>query len=248
MNSLDHFKKQFNGVGWFIPPYLTLGFLDKLAFLIKEMGSYFTQKELEQILAAVYSPEHLAAMVLERYSETPFIQDYKVTIAECVQAHFSGLNHIAVSGLMPVIEGAGKRIAKSRSINSDRSPAKVFVELAEDCKKESLEKNIGDVGQVFSMLDSFAEFAEKHLYINSKEYSLEDKTNRHGIVHGSYMDGDFGRPLNFYKSVAAIDFLCFISAFRAPISWMAPGPSPESQKLAKFYKRCRSFDLETNNV
>jgi len=42
------------------------------------------------------------------------------------------------------------------------------------------------------MMDSFIYFVEKYLYIHSKDYGLEDKTNRHGILHGKYSDKDYG--------------------------------------------------------
>lgn len=88
------------------------------------------------------------------------------------------------------------------------------------------------------MMDSFKEYAEKNLYIDSDDYLHSDKTNRHGILHGAYKDNDYGRPINFYKAIAAIDFLCFISAFRAPISWMAPNPTEKSAILAEYYRAC----------
>lgn len=237
MGSLDHFKQSFNRVGWFIPPYVSIGYLDKLALLIHDMGDLFSQNELETILAVIYSPDHLAAMALERYPITPYVQEYKLTIAECIEAHFSGLNHIAVSGLMPVIEGSGKKIAESRSLNTAMKTHKMFLSLANSCKEESKSKNIGSSSEIDSMMDSFSEYAEKHLYINSGKYDLDDKTNRHGILHGAYADADFGRPLNFYKAIAAVDFLCFISAFRAAISWFAPGPTEISKRLADLYKQ-----------
>jgi len=95
------------------------------------------------------------------------------------------------------------------------------------------------------MMDSFVEFAKNHLYINSNNYALPDNTNRHGILHGSYTDVDYGEPINFYKSIAAIDFLCFVSAFRASISWLAPSPTEQSQKLSAYYKAC--FVLSNSN-
>ena len=244
MNTLDHFKISFNSVGWFIPPYVTLGFLNLLSKEISNKGSAFGQKDLEAWLSIVYSPENLAAMVSERYTATPYVKDFNIIIAEAVEAHFLGLNHIAVSGLMPVIEGAGKKLAISRKVTWN-SITEVFVNLANDCKLDATKNNIGAVGEILSMMDSFIEFAKSHLYINSNNYSLPDNTNRHGILHGAYADADYGEPINFYKSIAAIDFLCFISAFRASISWLAPSPTEQSQNLSTYYKAC--IVLSKNN-
>lgn len=237
MSSLDHFKVSFNFVGWFIPPYVALGFLSLLSNEINAKGGSFSQKDLERWLSIVYAPENLAAMVSERYTITPFVNDYKVIISEAVEAHFLGLNHVAVSGLMPVIEGVGKKLADSRNVTWN-SITNVFVNLATDCKADALKNNIGAVGEILSMMDSFIEFAQNHLYINSNNYALPDKTNRHGILHGAFSDSDYGEPINFYKSIAAVDFLCFVSAFKASISWFAPSPTVQSQQLSNYYKAC----------
>ena len=79
------------------------------------------------------------------------------------------------------------------------------------------------------------------MYIDLSHYPLVDKTNRHGIVHGAYADADYGRPLNFFKTIAAIDFLTFVSSFRANISWLAPSPTEASHRLAKYYLMLRKL-------
>ena len=247
MNTLDHYKQAFNSVGWFIPPYITMDFLSTLTKSIRDNGADFHQQDLERFLALIYSPENISAMATERYPITPYIRDYKVIISEAVEAHFMGLDHLAVAGLMPVIEGAGKKLADSRGVPF-KSITSVFVNLATDCKNDSKKNNIGAVGELTSMMDSFIEFAEKHLYTNSDNYSLTDKTNRHGILHGAYSDNDYGKPINFYKSIAAVDFLCFISAFRASISWFAPSPTELSESLAAYYSDCMALARKRPNT
>ncbi|WP_280550738.1 hypothetical protein [Halomonas sp. 11-S5] len=235
MNNLDYHKQAFNSVGWFIPPYVQLGFLGNVAKQINDNN--VCGNTLAPYLAPIYSPDNLAAMVSERYHAVPFINEYHEIIAESVEAHFLGLNHIAVSGLMPVIEGAGRKIADSRSVTVT-SIKSVFQNLAIDCKDDVTTNNIGAVGEIVSMMDAFIEFTDNNLYISSNNYTLNDNTNRHGILHGAFSDSDYGEPLNFYKSIGAIDFLCFVSALRAPISCFAPSTTDESQALAAYYRLC----------
>lgn len=235
MHNLDYLKQAFNSVGWFIPPYVQLGYLSRVAKEINE-GSV-CDGTLTQHLSQIYSPDNLAAMISERYHAVPYIDEYSETIAECVEAHFLGLNHIAVSGLMPVIEGAGRKLAHSRSVTVT-SIKSVFQNLADDCKSDVIKRNIGAVGEIVSMMDAFIEFTDNNLYISSTRYPLADNTNRHGILHGAFADADYGEPLNFYKSIGAIDFLCFVSALRAPISSFAPSPTETSRKLAAYYWLC----------
>ncbi|PBP77952.1 hypothetical protein CCL22_21425 [Pseudomonas syringae] len=236
--ALEHFRSTLGSVGWFIPPYISLGFLSTVCTNINKKGKSFTQNDLEEVLALAYSPVNLAAMVTERYPITPFVQDYKVIISEAVQAHFMGLDHIAVAGLMPVIEGAAKRIAADRGVHfGNIRPG--FKALADECKKDAIQNDKGAVGELISMMDSFSDFTEGNMYIGSEKYPHPDMTNRHGILHGAYADEDYGKPINFYKSIAAIDFLCLISAFKAHVSWMSPNSTTESSNLARFYFACQ---------
>lgn len=241
MNLEDH-KKALNRVGWFIPPYLQLGFLSTIKNAI-DSGGITDPHQLEGLLAQAYSPAHLAAMVQERYAATPIINEYHGIIAEAVEAHFSGLGHVAVSGLLPVIEGAARKLADSRGIPADDKVGvkTVFETLAEDCKGEAVQRQIGDVAEILTMMDAFVEFTHKYLYVKSSNYPLADMMNRHGMLHGAFTDGDYGRPINFYKAIGALDFLCIVSAFRANVSWMAPDPTARSSRLCSHYVVCMAL-------
>jgi hypothetical protein len=116
VGGLPFLHQAFNRVGWFIPPYIQSGLLHKLAGEIASRGEQYSQDELEAALTRLYGAYDLAAMVMHRYTIAPVIRDYRETIAEAVEAHFFGLNHIAIGGLVPVIEGAGKRLALERGL------------------------------------------------------------------------------------------------------------------------------------
>jgi hypothetical protein len=236
--SLEQMRQAFHRVGWFIPPWTGVGFLEAMTRAIERKGDSFSQQDLESLLSHLYSVDRLSAMVTERYPVSPHLQEYQFTIAEGVEAHFIGLDRAAVTTLLPVIEGAGKRIAKSSQVQFPRSTIKGFANLADDCKQFVAEKRIGAVYEIVSMLDSFTEFAEKHLYVHSEQYPHRDKTNRHGILHGAYTDADYGRPLNFYKAVGAIEFLCFVASFRARMWCFAPEPTERSKQFSAHYRAC----------
>jgi hypothetical protein len=147
---------------------------------------------------------------------------------------------VAIGGLVPVIEGAGRQLATQRGLTPN-GIRDVFAALADDCKQESVNRKRGVPDEIESMMDSFVFFVRNYMYVDSSLYPVVDKTNRHGITHGAYADADYGRPLNFFKTIAAIDFLAFVSSFRANIS-LAPSPTAASHKLASGLgaKRVRS--------
>jgi hypothetical protein len=243
MGSLSFFEETFARVGWFIPPYIQMGVLSRIAGEIKNAGETFSQSDLQQTLEQLYEADGLAAMVLHRYSIAPVIREYKITIREAIEAHFLGLDHVAVGGLMPVIEGAGRRLAADRGIVR-KSTQDLFACLANDCKEESRAKNLGATEEVASMMDSFNEFARKSFFVDSREYPFDDGANRHGVAHGVYSDDEYGKPISFYKTIAAIDFLTFIASFRAHISWLAPAISRESARLSSHYRTLRMIKVQ----
>lgn len=214
---------------------MQLGALSKIAAGIEARGKAFNQNDLETALAFLYEPIYLATMVLYRYPAAPHIMSYETIIREAIEAHFLGLDHIAAGGLIPVIEGAGRLLASQRRINCDHVKD-VFAALALDCKTESATNRLGAPDEVAAMMDSFLEFIRNGFYAKSNLYPFSDGTNRHGIAHGAYTDADYGTPINFYKTIAAVDFLTFVSSFKAHISWLAPSPTPDSLRLAAYFR------------
>ena len=209
---------------------MQMGRIGELAGKIGQANGSVSQDLLEIELAKSYEPLGLAAMVVHRYPAVPVIQDYQATIAEAVEAHFCGLHHVAVVGLAPVVEGAGRRLAQQRGI--ERKHIKdVFLALTEACKED----RVGAVEEVDSMMDSFLVFARTYFFAKSEAYPFADGTNRHGIAHGAFSDQDYGRPLNFFKTIAAIDFLTFIASLKASVSWFAPDITEVSLCRASYY-------------
>jgi hypothetical protein len=245
MNTLSYMEKAFEKVGWFIPPYVQTGFLNNMVSEINGMSEGYSQHDLETLLAQIYSLDHLSAMVCERYPITKHIQDYHQIISEAVITHCLGLNHIATLGLIPAIEGTIKKLAKGLNIKTNQAPQKILKQVVEAYKTEAIQKEIGAFGEIASMMDSFGIFAEKYLFIESSIYALSDKTNRHGIVHGAYCDHDYGHPINFYKSIATIDFLCFVAGFDSGyMPCFAPDYTEKSKKLFKYYCQLSIFSKQ----
>ena len=94
-----------NSIGWFVPPYVGVGLLETVTNKITNTQPQFTENDLEKVLGFIYTPDRLASMVVSRYAEMPVVDLYRETIAEAISAHFSGLRHVAVGGLIPVVEG-----------------------------------------------------------------------------------------------------------------------------------------------
>jgi hypothetical protein len=227
-----------NSVGWFVPPYVGVGLIEIVARAITRAQKEFTEDDLETILASIYSPDRLSAMVTSRYHQMPVVDLYKETIAEAIAAHFSGFHHVAVGGLIPVVEGIGRELARQRGLKAYGAVKTVFGDLLEEAKSDIVNRKIGATQEILDMLDAFLHFLKEYFFKDSQLYSLLDKTNRNGILHGAYKDADYGRPINFYKTISAIDILTFVAMLKTTkMSGFAPSQTPESNALAERYRR-----------
>lgn len=234
MGSLDSWVVEFEKIGWFIPPYVTMGQMDEIIDKNLQYKTHLSQSELEEILSHIYSPANLGKLFIEKYSVTPFVKDYSKIINEGIEAHFIGLNYAAVATLVPVIEGIARKIALKRNV-WDKHIKQTIKNLCKSCKEKVVDKKLGAYEEVESMINSFEKFATEKLYSNSKDYPHDDNTNRNGIAHAAYADSDYGTPINFYKSIAAINSLCFLSAIDSGLSWFPPKGSEASTKKAQYY-------------
>ena len=234
--SLTHLEEAFASVHWFIPAYLPLGFITPLGGRILASQGKFSHDDLERELSQAYVPTTLAAMLCERYRRALVVADHAKSISEAIEAHFLGLDHIAAAGLVPVVEGIGRELLRLRGQKAKRV-TNAFSALA----KSSKARNVGDIGEIISMMDSFAVFSERVLYADTSRIELGDGTNRHGMTHGAYRDSDFGRPLNFYKILGAVDFLTLVSGMDRALSWLHPAATPESMTLARYYQELQTM-------
>lgn len=227
-----------NTVGWFVPPYVGVGLIETVAHGIMSAQGQFTEDDLETILASIYSPDRLAAMVINRYHRMPVIELYQETISEAIAAHFSGFRHVAVGGLIPAVEGIGRELARQRGLKADGAIKAVFDDLLKEANSDVVNRRVGAIQEIVDMLDAFLHFLKEYFFKDSRLYWLLDKTNRHGILHGAYKDADYGRPINFYKTISAIDILTFVSMLKTTkMSGFAPSQTSESNALAEHYRR-----------
>ena len=233
----DDVVRAMTSIGWFMPPYGNQGQLDIVSREINNANYRVDESEIERVLGFFYTPDRLASMALNMYAQIPVVDLYKRTIAESVAAHFCGLPHVAVSGLMPIIEGAGRELARLRGLKHEGSVKAVFIELIDNAKEDAWARKIGNTKEIDEMLTGCRDFLTRYFFENSALYPLLDKTNRHGVLHGAYRDSDYGRPINFYKTISAVDILTFISMLQTTkMTGFVPEHTAESRALAERYR------------
>jgi predicted nucleotidyltransferase len=225
----------FHQMGWFLPPFYSRATLETLAEKIIAGGPHYPVDRFEAEVQMLFGPRSLTAMVLGRYPQDRVLSEFADSISQAVEAHLMGMNHVAVAGLMPVVEGAGRRLAVERGLIPDprghESIRRVFGDLIRDYRREVVEHGWGATDVVVAILNSFSEFLTDRFYAPSAEHGQADNTNRNGVLHGFYPDAQSGRALTFYKTLSAIDLLSFVGGMQTSF-WMGTSATPNSDRLA----------------
>lgn len=231
-SGLQRAADAFKSVDWVVPPYFGLGLISGIGGAIEQASIESKQEVLRYFLPRMYTPRHLASMLLERYSKQVHVREFSKPIAEAIEAAFSGMWHAAITTLMPVIEGVLMRMRDARPRGAEITNRNwLGAEVAALVKQEQDSPHCFDERVV--MLTALRDFCNKRLYTDTNGYKGLNELNRHGILHGLFKD--YGDPLNFYRLISILDLLCFVIALHNRGSSFAPDHTPESDTLARYY-------------
>ena len=98
-------------------------------------------------------------------------------------------------------------------------------------------------GERLVVLEAFRDFVRDRLLQNTDSYDGLNEFNRHGILHGIYEN--FGQAVNFLRLITLLDLLCFsIGLIEGGVSAFAPGPTPDTERLAALYGRLCEVHLQ----
>lgn len=229
-NSLEWLASCYNQVDWPIPAYLTFGFLHRTAQKINSETNLDKKIQIaENEFSVVYNADYLAAMYLDRYSKIKYICQFKAQIDQGIKSYFSGYFYSAILTLIPVIEGTVRLIAGT---DLGQGTARVKEQFGVYLDKEI--KSSACYYERVSMLNALKLFMEEKFLINTEKYSALNKLNRHGILHGTFLD--YGEKVNFLRLLTVLDLICFVITLQGEhISMFAPEPSTDSVLLADKY-------------
>jgi hypothetical protein len=229
----------FKDLDWFVPPYMQGGVIRKLAAAIDAAPESQRHAILEVELRRLYGLEHLASMLLERYQKVDIVQDFAEQIGEAIEAHALGLDHAAVSTLLPVIEGILRKLAIAAGRDVGSGTKRLADEIEQMAERErgamtNLPGNDALIERVH-MLEQLRDFMRDRLLVRAADYEGLNNLNRHGILHGVFES--YGAESNFQKLVSFLDGLTFfITLNTSGVSCFAPDYGPESRTLALYFR------------
>lgn len=230
----DRLAGIIRSVDWLIPAYTKTGFINLLASEIEKASASDKTMVLEIWLGWLHSPDSLGAMFLYRYQKMPYVRDFAPMIDEAIRAHFCGLNRLAVSGLVSVVEGIVRKVAAARLGHDPCRHGKVIKdEFKAFVDQEQASPNRYE--ERLAMLEMLRDFVNERLFQDTDLYTGANQLNRHGILHGLFLN--YGERVNFFRLMTVIDLLCFtITVKEGGFSCFAPKKTEASMALATHYR------------
>jgi len=227
----EYMAKAFKEVDWPIPPYLMVGFLNRLAHDITIAHPAHKMEIMYQAIRHTYNPLYIATMFLERYSTVIHVRDFREHIDQAIKAYFSGYKLPSICALIPVIEGIIRKRAAKHGRDLGNGTIKFKLEFSDLVEKEKNSSHC--YGERLVMLEALRDFMEKRFLEKTDNYDGMNQFNRHGILHGLY--DNFGDDKNFYRLITLLDLLCFLVGLEEGGSCFAPEDTPESVSLGAHY-------------
>lgn len=241
-------------VEWFYPAYITQRFLSGVERLVRSKGVDW-KDAFEQCLAIAYSPEHIAAMLTDRYQVIPALRPFVDQVQESTEAFYFGFVSSAVSSLLPSVEGALSEMLAAFRSRRDQTGAELATQVVNAAIEAAAahliyhdswvpeEYRTRDflvrMDEYAEMLDAFESFCRDSLFARTDSYAGVS-VNRHAVLHG--LATSHGQPANFYRLISLLDLVAFVGSMNAPgISCLAPEDTEASGALASRFAALRSM-------
>jgi hypothetical protein len=242
---LDRLKRSagvLTDAGWFLPAYIRLGLVHRLADAIETASEANKARVLEEGVLSLYGHRELAPMLLERYRKWPYIRDFADTIAEAIEAAAYGLTRAATAALVPVVEGVITKVAADNKVEkSQNNGGRRILDTLEAIERIGAGRwNPAGFLEVKVMIESYRTFFMERFWQQTESLAATEHLNRHGILHGILPGSDFGRPYNFARLISVLDLLCFLICVAGPrdgtrMSALAPDETADSIALATYF-------------
>jgi hypothetical protein len=183
-------------VEWFFPAYLTKQFVSGVKRSVQANVQTW-QEAFEAVLSLAYTPDYLATMVTDRYRAISAINPQIQLIEESFEAFHFGLTSVAITSLIPVVEGALSRILFSLCSRQDQTGE----ELVRQVMAATIENAARDIvysgswipseyrersflnrmDEYVEMLEVFEAFCLRYLFAKTAEYQGDARLR--AIVH-----------------------------------------------------------------
>lgn len=241
-----------------VPPYYQMGFLHESAGKILRAETHLEKMETgSKMLAYMYPAGGMAALISGVWSKRKTFDQFHAQLVESAKAYCLGLYGVAITGLLPCIEGVVRELGVLSGVPVEDSVSiKALTKVFRRLQRKELELmlegydwypeaelNISFLDgfhERVQMFESISSYLESKLYLHTEVAPEYLTLNRHGIAHGLFQGyATKENYLRLFNLLSALSFAAAMAEGRG--SLMHPGSSPESEELTNSFKKCEAL-------
>lgn len=248
-------RESFLKAGFVTPPLLAMGFISKIASEINSTNDPEIEKVIKKYGPLMYSTRSLASLYENIYSVNPILATYSKQIRECIEAFQFGLFGVAITGLMPCIEGIIRDIGMRLGISCEEHISiNQFIEIVERLQKRDIKELVfygylwvpvdflsielhDHFNERIQFVQSLKFYLKNSLYMHTQEFDGATGLNRNGVLHGFITN--FHSAENFYRLITVVNLLYVCALIAGGSGSMFHPNIPESP--TEFEKRLLSI-------
>lgn len=252
---------KFSGVSWIrtrmqevgvvVPPYFPFGYLVPMSKRLGEASGLDRDLVAKEMLCSMYQPDTMATLIVQVFCARKTFSDFEQQFVESAKAFQLGLFSVAISGILPCVEGVLRSLCERMGIavgdtvnirallvalHRFKQSQFAYYVSGYDWYPKCIDLNFLDkFHEVVQMVASIEVFVRDWLYLHSSELSAGVTLNRHAILHG-LMRG-YGSELNYLRLFNFFSALTFVSGWvEGKGNIGIPNMSPESNALAREFE------------
>lgn len=257
-SGINFIRDQCLKADFVLPPLMTMGFLSEFAKAIANASDI--ERVAENYFPRMFNLESLSALHSEIYAKNSDFEIYSDQIKEAIEAYCLGLNKVAVTALLPCIEGIIRKLGLKIGLKcSEHVSLNQFIVILEKIQKLVINKIFSDFDWVPSdykkvalhdctneqiqIVESLICFLRNALYKNTIEYQGSTNLNRHGVLHG--LISNFNSHVNFFRLITVLNALYVCSLLTGNTgSLFHPPANDDSRKLENRLLKINLFRIE----
>ena len=245
-----------------LPPLMAMGFLNEFAQAISSSDNI--ESVAESYLPRMFDLGSLSALYTEIYAKNCDFRIYSNQIQEAIEAHCLGLNKVAVTALLPCIEGIIRTLGIKIGLScSEHVSLHQFIDILEKIQKLVIDKVFSEFDWVPSnyravefhdctneqiqIIQSLIFFLKNALYKNTLIYQGSTNLNRHGVLHG--LISNFSSHVNFFRLITVLNALYVGSLLTGSSgSLFHPSENDTSRALENRLSKIKLFKVVLDGV
>jgi hypothetical protein len=242
-SGINFIREQCLKADFVLPPFMKMGFLSDFAQSIATTTNI--EHVAEDYFPRMFNLESLSALYVEMYAKNSDFEIYRDQIKEAIEAYCLGINKVAVTALLPCIEGIIRTLGLKIGLRcSEHVSLHHFVDILEKIQKSVINKVFTGFSWVpndyrkvalhdctneqVQIIESLIYFLKNALYKNTTEYQGSTNLNRHGVLHG--LIADFSSHVNFFRLITVLNALYICSLLTGSSGSFFHPPSTDSSR------------------